>query len=145
MLRNLIFTVILLLLSNKIFSQEMCQKNIEGIFGNPYDSSERDAHPMIQSVAFKTELKCLTSDEKIINFFDKKSSELISKYVSLSMPKDKNKKPRYCLKTYPFTSAEEYINNFEKYEDCQSKRFERLQFQHSNELRMLFFSLIKSD
>ena len=144
MIRNIIFTIFLLLLSNKIFSQEMCENWVEDVFGNPYVSSERDAFPISQSLAFLSELECITNnDEEKTNFFNKKSGELMSKYVSFMLPKDENKKPRYCLKTYPFNSAEEYINNFEKYEDCVKKRFDRLSFQHSDELRMLFFSLIK--
>ena len=143
MLRNIIFTIFLLLLSNKIFSQEMCENWVEDVFGNPYESSERDAFPISQSLAFLSELECITNnDEEKINFFNKKSDELMSKYISLGSPYHKNKEPRYCLKTYPFTNAEE-IGNFEKYEDCESKRLVRLDFQHSDELRMLFFLLIK--
>ena len=136
-----LITLLLLIPSLIWGKQEICDKTLIDIYGNPYVSSEEDAFPLNLSLAFLFELQCITNnDEEKINIFKKKSDELMSKYISLGMPKDKNKKPRYCLKTYPFTDN---INNFEKYKDCESKRLIRLDFQHSDELRMLFFSLIE--
>ena len=138
-MKNFILILFVILFSNNIFSQEICDKNVETIYGNPYKVSENDNFPFMISLGLKMEIACITKDAKIENLFEKQSSELLTKYISLGMPWDENKKPRYCLAKYPF---ENNPSNFDKYTNCEEKRLDDLNLQHSNELRVLFYSLI---
>ena len=116
---------------------EICDPNTLYLYGNPY--RDNDISAMTMRIALSSELRCLTDNEETINNFENKLSEIMGKYIELSMPWDRDKNPRDCLIKYPVN----VVGNYEKYEECVGKRDRELDLKESNEIKEEFYNIFK--